>query len=100
MRMTWGSEADLSELDTKMGKLKARFLDKGVPIIVGEYGSSTMKELAPVRHYILTVAQKIYQIGMCPMLCDPGTHFNRRKLQFNDPELPKGFRKILGMKRD
>jgi hypothetical protein len=49
---------------------------------------------------MLAVAAKVYGMGMCPMLWDPGTHFNRRTLQFNDPALVEGFKKILGMKRE
>jgi hypothetical protein len=39
-------------------------------------------------------------MGMCPMLWDPGSHFNRHNLQFDDADLLKGFQKIQDMKRD
>jgi endoglucanase len=83
-----------------MDKLKPRFLDKGIPVILGEYGASTKKEPASVRLYMLSIAEKVYKMGMCPMLWDPGSHFNRHNLQFDDPDLLKGFQKIPGMKRD
>ena len=98
-RPTWGTKADYAELDTKMGMLKPRFLDQGVPIIVGEYGATIKaKEAESVRRYILSVAEKVYRMGMCPMLWDPGSHFDRKTLQFDDPELLKGFQKIAGGK--
>jgi len=101
VRTTWGTEADLTELDTNMKKLQARYLSQGIPVIVGEYGATLKnKEPESVRHYILAVAEKVYGMGMCPMLWDPGTHFNRRTLQFDDQDLLKGFQKILGMKRN
>ncbi len=94
-RPTWGTKEDYAELATKMGMLKPRFLDQGIPIIVGEYGATLKaKEPESVRRYILSVAEKIYQMGMCPMLWDPGSHFDRKTLQFNDPELLAGFQKI------
>lgn len=99
MRPTWGTPADLAELDGNMQKLKVAFLDKGVPIIMGEYGATLKaKEPDSVRLYILSVARKVYSLGMCPMLWDPGSHFNRKGLQFNDPDLLKGFQKIMGGK--
>ena len=100
-RETWGTDDDLAELDRNMEKLKAPFLDKGIPVIVGEYGA-TIKNKDPesVRKYMLAVAQKVYTMGMCPMLWDPGSHFNRRSLDFDDPDLVKGFQKIAAMKRD
>ncbi len=101
VRTTWGTPADLTELDANIQKMKAGFLDKGIPAIWGEYGATLKnREVESVHRYILGIAQKVYQLGMCPMLWDPGTHFNRRTLQFNDPELLKGFQKIMGMKRD
>lgn len=101
MRSNWGTPEDLTELATNMGKLKPRFLDKGIPVIVGEYGA-TLKNKDPksVRLYMLSVAEKVYGMGMCPMLWDPGSHFDRRDLKFNDPELLKGFQKIAAGKRE
>lgn len=100
-RFTWGTDADKAELDAKFAELKPRFLAQGVPVILGEYGA-TLKNKDPesVRKYMLAVAEKAYGMGICPMLWDPGSHFNRHTLQFDDPELLKGFQKIMGMKRD
>jgi endoglucanase len=99
-RRTWGTSADLAELDANMKKMKARFLDRGVPVIVGEYGSEKKnKDPGSVRNYLLTVSEKAYQMGMCPMLWDPGSHFDRRALKFSDPALPEGYRKILATSR-
>jgi endoglucanase len=101
MRTTWGTDADLAELDTNFQKVKARFLDQGIPVIVGEYGATLKnKEPESVRRYILAVTQKVYGMGMCPMLWDPGSHFNRRTLAFDDPDLLKGFQNIIALKRD
>ena len=96
MRPTWGTPADLAELDANMQKLKVHFLDKGIPIILGEYGA-TVKSKDPdsVRGYLLAVAEKSHDLGICPMLWDPGSHFNRKNLQFNDPDLLKGFQKLM-----
>ena len=102
VRTTWGTDADLKELDSNMEKLRPRFIDQGIPVIMGEYGA-TLKNRDPesVRHYMTAIAEKDYKMGMCPMLWDPGTHFNRRTLAFNDPDLLKGFQKIFNtVKRD
>lgn len=99
-RPTWGTKEDLAELDTKMQMVKVAFLDKGIPVILGEYGATLKtKEIESVRRYIWAVAEKAYGLGICPMLWDPGSHFNRRTLQFNDPELLKGFQKIMAGKK-
>jgi endoglucanase len=96
MRTTWGTAMDLAELDTNMQKLQTRFLNEGIPVIVGEYGASTKKDPESVRLYTLTVAEKVYKMGMCPMLWDAGGYLDRRKLQFFEPKILDGFQKIVG----
>ncbi len=98
-RSTWGEKADFDELDANVQKLKPRYLDQGIPIILGEYGA-TLKNKYPesVRLYMLAVAGRFYAAGMCPMLWDPGSHFNRKTLVFDDAELLKGFQKIMAKK--
>jgi len=101
MRRTWGTQADFNELNSKMQILKTRFLDNGVPIIIGEYGATTKnKEHESVRRFLLSVAGKMYAMGMCPMLWDTGDFLDRRALRFKDQELLKGFQEILRKKRD
>ncbi len=101
MRPTWGTKEDYAELDSNMRKLKTRYLDQGVPVIVGEYSATTKKEPESVRRYILSVARLSHGMGMCPMLWDAGQHFDRRALKFKDPELLEGFQKInSGVKVD
>ncbi len=95
MRPTWGTPADLKELDTMFAKLKARFLDKGVPVIVGEFGMACKKSPEQSRNYVLAVAKKAYGMGLCPMLWDAGGYFDRRKLRFFDPAFLDGLQKIM-----
>jgi endoglucanase len=97
MRSTWGTPADIAELDKELALLKARFLDNGVPVIMGEYGSEkTNKQPASVRKYLLTVAEKSRALGICPMLWDPGSHLDRRNLRFFDSELGEAYKKLAG----
>lgn len=95
-RSTWGTKADFDELDGNMQKLKARFLDHGVPVIMGEYGATyKTKDQDSVRLYIASVTDRIFRLGMCPMLWDPGSHFNRKTLVFNDLELLANLQKVM-----
>ena len=38
MRSTWGTDADFEELNRNMDLLKTTYVDKGIPVIIGEYG--------------------------------------------------------------
>ncbi len=99
-RATWGTKEDLKELDDNFRKLEKRFTSRGIPVIVGEYGGAAKnKDPGSVRTYNLTVAERAWRLGMCPMLWDAGGYFDRRKLRFNDPDLAAGFRKVSTLPR-
>ena len=71
-----------------MEALKTNCVDKGIPVIVGEYAanaSGRTKEV--VRLYCVSVTEAIYSRGMCPMLWDVPVvgQYNRLTCEFNDP---------------
>lgn len=84
---TWGTEEDIAVLKSNMNKMKTAFLDKGIPVIVGEYGTvQNNKEPESVRRYLTETAHAVWELGMCPVLWDgSGDVYNRRSLNFNDP---------------
>ena len=81
----WGSQKDLSELDTNMKMLKQSFIDKDIPVIVGEYGCYGDNKSRELKEYwMMTVSKAMYDIGACPIReCD------RANCRFSDPEFIK-----------
>ncbi len=90
-RATWGTAEDLKELKDNMDLMKKNCVDKGIPVIVGEYAAcGTGKSQEMRRLYDVAVTEAIYSRGMCPMLWDaPGDQYNRETYQFRDPEFLK-----------
>lgn len=84
----WGSEKDLNELNNNMQLLKKNFIDKGIPVIVGEYGCfGDNKTRAVKENWMLTVSKAICDIGACPVLWDtPGGEMDRKNAVFSDPD--------------
>jgi endoglucanase len=83
-----------------MDMMVVNFIDKGVPVIIGEYGCTIMnKHPEQVQNYILTVTEAIYIRGMCPMLWETNCHFNRHDYEFWDRQLPEGFKDIAARGR-
>ena len=62
-------------------------VDKGIPVIVGEYcAESKNRTKEVIRLFCVSVTEAIYSRGMCPMLWDtPGGQYNRQTCQFDDP---------------
>jgi endoglucanase len=95
-RATWGTTADIKELNDNMDLLKKYCVDKGIPIIVGEFaacGNNKTQEMK--RLYAVSVAEAVYSRGMCPMLWDTsGDQYDRTTYKFRDPEFLKAFNNI------
>lgn len=79
---TWGEEAELKRL---FGLMKTRFTDKGIPIILGEFGAlsrnqltgdNLTRHLASRAYFYECVAREGRNSGMIPCLWDTGIHAN------------------------
>ena len=75
---TWGEEADLAKLFKSM---KTQFVDKGIPVILGEFGairrsnlsgSNLTLHLASRAYYLKMVVQRAKANGMVPFYWDEG----------------------------
>lgn len=87
-RTEWGNEKDIEEMNTSIKMLKETYIDKGIPVIVGEYGCFGKNKEREVREYwTLTVSKAMYEAGLCPVLWDtPGDEYNRLTKTFRHPE--------------
>ena len=81
---SWGEENDM---DKNFGKMKAQFVDKGIPVIIGEFGAGKRKLSQPsdqalnnasVESYYRQVVKSAVSKGLIPICWDvPGWLFNR-----------------------
>ena len=89
MQTEWGSEQDVAELKKNMDLVKTTFIDKGIPVIMGEYGT-TKKERSEetVRLYLTSVCKEAYSRGICPVLWDTtGNFYDRQNAKMYDETL-------------
>ncbi|RZL35107.1 MAG: glycoside hydrolase family 5 protein [Rubrivivax sp.] len=82
---TWGEEAAVDDL---LGRMKTRFIDKGIPVIVGEFGTQrrdTLTGEALRLHdvsrlaYCKTVTQRSRALGLVPFYWDVGSLLDRSR---------------------
>ena len=97
VRTTWGTASDKKLLTNNMNKLQATFVDKGIPVIIGEYGCPTKnKDADSVRLYLSSVCEEAYTRNMCPVLWDiTNLHYSRTACKLNDSALRAEFRRII-----
>ena len=88
---SWGTEAEIAELQATLRNMKIRFCDNGYPVIIGEYGvTDTKKEDGTyVRKegrdvFFNAVCEYALENGMCPMLWDTNQIFNRKTCQITN----------------
>lgn len=91
---TWGEE---NHIDTQMQKLKTNFVDKGVPVIIGEFGCGRRrsfeatideaKHRASRCYYHSYIVKSAKTNGAVPFLWDtPNEMFNRQTGAVIDPD--------------
>jgi aryl-phospho-beta-D-glucosidase BglC (GH1 family) len=92
---TWGDEA---HTDTKFGLMKTKFIDQGIPVILGEFaaqrvdtltGDALALHLESRRYYHQYVVKSAVTNGLRPFFWDVGSHaggvFNRADNTVSDP---------------
>jgi len=85
---TWGNE---DFVDAQFSKVKAAFVDKGVPVILGEYVCGMKKRFPGMNAYRLRwdeyVTASAVQHGIVPMLWDTGSALDRQTGAIKDAEV-------------
>lgn len=80
-RETWGTSEDFEYLDGQFKKLKESFIDKGIPVIIGEFGA-TVKDKDPESRilWFKSVAETSLKYGCRPIVWDEGSIISRLAL--------------------
>ncbi|MDR0305327.1 MAG: cellulase family glycosylhydrolase [Chitinispirillales bacterium] len=108
-RATWGTYTDYDHLNRELDKMKTDFVDKGIPVIIGEYGFASKldegrgRTLQQVYNYTLEVTRAIYERNMLPVLWDVQLnaangeviyYYDRHSSRFPDQTLVNGLKAI------
>jgi endoglucanase len=75
------------------------FTDRGIPVVVGEFGVATKKDPASSAKYTATVCETAYTLGYVPMLWDAGSYYDRATCKLKDPVIGKEFARIADSPR-
>jgi endoglucanase len=86
---TWGQEA---WVDSEFAKMKVKFVDNNIPVVLGEYGTmlrsaltgqTLTNHLASRNHYLNYVTKKALENGLVPVYWDNGPMGNNSSGLFN-----------------
>lgn len=104
----WGSPADWAELNSELDLMKTNYVDKGIPVIVGEYCMCSLKPKQYSDLWEIEVTRGIFERSMCPVLWhtqltdaemqEGRGFFDRRTLKFVNPEVLAAMQEISVMR--
>lgn len=93
---TWGTDEEVALMESKVNSLKTNFIDNGIPVIVGEFGTGVWNEEASGLKFSETFTKLCYDIGITAFMWDDGGQFNRATLEWNYPELVEVLNRAVG----
>lgn len=93
---SWGSDSDRAELEGKMSLLKNNFIDKGIPVIIGEYGFAGNTAPRSQIEFSAAVNSACHEMGAACFLWDDGGIIDRAGFTWRNPELMAGIREAIG----
>lgn len=83
----WGSEEEIQEMDGLLARLKERFTDNGIPVVITEYGFSENADEDSANYFCERLVYSCTQMGMAAFIWDDGSLFDRKNLDWRSPAL-------------
>lgn len=90
---TWGTEAEIKLMTDKVDLLKNTYIEKGIPVIIGEYsgGGSSVEHTYFCEYF----AKLCHDIGIACFLWDNGGNLNRSTLEWRISGLMDGLKRAV-----
>ena len=80
---TWGTSEDFRYMREQFEKIKRLYVDKGIPVIIGEFGTvHTDKDMEDVVLYTSSIFEYALKYHMCPIWWDNGSEIDRIELSY------------------
>jgi len=102
MRPTWGTDQDFADLNQQMDLMKTTYIDKGIPVIIGEYGCPKKnKDADSVKLFLASVCKTAFERHLCPIMWDiTDLHYDRRSCKMIDQDLKESLNEIASSGND
>lgn len=82
---TWGTNSEVRQMETLIGKMKKNFVDKGIPVIIGEYAASG-SDLSSCIFFIEKLNKLCSDYGIATFIWDNGRQVNRKTYKWRTPQ--------------
>lgn len=85
IKHTWGTNSEGWQMETLIGKMKKNFVDKGIPVIIGEYAASG-SDLSSCIFFIEKLNKLCSDYGIATFIWDSGSQVNRKTYKWRTPQ--------------
>lgn len=85
IKHTWGTKSEVRQMETLIGKMKKNFVDKGIPVIIGEYAASG-SDLSSCIFFIEKLNKLCSDYGIATFIWDSGSQVNRKTYKWRTPQ--------------
>lgn len=85
IKHTWGTKSEVRQMETLIGKMKKNFVDKGIPVIIGEYAASG-SDLSSCIFFIEKLNKLCSDYGIATFIWDSGRQVNRKTYTWRTPQ--------------
>lgn len=85
IKHTWGTKSEVRQMETLIGKMKKNFVDKGIPVIIGEYAASG-SDLSSCIFFIEKLNKLCSDYGIATFIWDNGRQVNRKTYKWRTPQ--------------
>lgn len=92
---TWGTAAEVKQMEDLYGMMKTNFVDKGIPVIIGEYAASG-NDKASCIFFIEKMVKLCSDYGMAPFYWDNGGQVDRNTYEWRTPEYLEAMKRASG----
>lgn len=82
---TWGTNSEVRQMETLIGKMKKNFVNKGIPVIIGEYAASG-SDLSSCIFFIEKLNKLCSDYGIATFIWDSGRQVNRKTYKWRTPQ--------------
>lgn len=85
IKHTWGTNSEVRQMETLIDKMKKNFVDKGIPVIIGEYAASG-SDLSSCIFFIEKLNKLCSDYGIATFIWDNGRQVNRKTYKWRTPQ--------------
>lgn len=81
-RRNWGSKGEVSVMQSNVEKLKNTFVEQGIPVIIGEYGTGMDNDTSSRVYFCEMFTKLCDDAGIPCFFWDNGEEFDREKMEW------------------